>query len=86
MRAPIFTVVFALLAASVHAGTPDHSFTGYARSLDSGELLYIESHAVSGAGGELLKAQIDFPQAAQTSSAVDLAALHALPLAACGDR
>ena len=37
-----------LLAASAHAD--DSTFTGYARSLDTGELLYIESHAVSDAG------------------------------------
>jgi hypothetical protein len=50
MRESIFTVVFALFAASVRADAPDHSFTGFARSLDTGELLYIESHAVSGTG------------------------------------
>ena len=36
------------------------------------------------AGGELLEAQIDFPEAGHTGAAVDLAALRALPLASCG--
>jgi hypothetical protein len=50
MRAQLFTAVFVLLAVSARADIPIHSFTGYARSLDGSELLYIESHAVSGAG------------------------------------
>jgi hypothetical protein len=37
-----------LLASRAIAG--DASFTGYARSLDGGDLLYVESHAVSAAG------------------------------------
>jgi hypothetical protein len=37
------------MAASALA--EDYSFTGYARSLDTGELLYVESHAVSEGGG-----------------------------------
>jgi hypothetical protein len=32
------------------AGASDASFTGYARSLDRRDLLYVESHAISGAG------------------------------------
>ena len=46
------TLVAALCAmaiTSAHAG--DLTFTGYARGLDTGELLYIESHAVTDAGG-----------------------------------
>lgn len=52
MRVQFSTVVFVLLAASAGADVPDYSFTGYARSLDGRELLYIESHAVSGAGAD----------------------------------
>lgn len=40
--------VGALIAATAGAG--DSSFTGYARSLDGRDLLYVESHAVSGGG------------------------------------
>jgi hypothetical protein len=50
MRAPTLTAVFLLLAASASADEPDRAFTGYARSLDTGELLYVESHVVSGRG------------------------------------
>jgi hypothetical protein len=35
------------------------------------------------AGGVLLAAQIDFPESAQNASAVNLAALRALPLSRC---
>jgi hypothetical protein len=37
-----------LISPSAHADAL--TCTGYARSLDTGELLYVESHAVSGAG------------------------------------
>lgn len=39
----------ALFAASALAD--DVTFTGYARSLDGGELLYVETHAIADAGG-----------------------------------
>jgi hypothetical protein len=47
---PIFLAagLCGLYASAVPAA--DSSFTGYARSLDGGELLYVESHAVSGGG------------------------------------
>src|SRR5262245_61615960 len=32
------------------ASAADYTFTGYARDLDSGELLYVETHAVCAAG------------------------------------
>jgi hypothetical protein len=41
-------VLFTAVAPSAQADM--HTFTGYARSLDTGELLYVESHAVTGAG------------------------------------
>lgn len=41
-------IVLTLLAMSARAD--DYSFTGYARSLDTGELLYVESHAVTDGG------------------------------------
>jgi hypothetical protein len=48
MRTPLFiTGVLALAAAAHGAGT---TFNGYARSLDTGQLLYVESHAVSSIG------------------------------------
>ena len=50
MRACLSAVLFALLATSAHADAPDRTFTGYARSLETRELLYIESHAVRGTG------------------------------------
>ena len=50
MRSPLFArIILMLLAASARAD--DYSFTGYARSLETGELLYVESHAVSDGGG-----------------------------------
>jgi hypothetical protein len=47
--APFLAALTALCAWSARAD--DLTFTGYARSLDTGELLYVESHAVSGVGG-----------------------------------
>jgi hypothetical protein len=49
MRASSLTFTLAALAL-LSAKADALTFTGYARSLDTGELLYIESHAVSGAG------------------------------------
>lgn len=50
MRASLLVNALLTLALeSAHAG--DLTFTGYARSLDTGELLYIESHAVTDTGG-----------------------------------
>jgi hypothetical protein len=43
------TTLVTLVSASAQADAL--TFTGYARSLDTGELLYTESHAVTGAGG-----------------------------------
>jgi hypothetical protein len=49
MRSPLSAgIVLTLLAMSAYAD--DYSFTGYARSLDTGELLYVESHAVIDGG------------------------------------
>jgi hypothetical protein len=49
MRAPfLIAAVFALGVAPARG--EDLSFTGYARSLDTGELLYVESHFVVDAG------------------------------------
>lgn len=47
MRAQLIAV-FSMIGASAFAD--DRSFTGYAHSLDTGELLYIESHAISNGG------------------------------------
>lgn len=49
MRATPFVIALLTLATSAQAD--DLSFTGFARSLDTGELLYIESHAITDAGG-----------------------------------
>ena len=49
MRFPLFACTFLMLLA-ISARADDYSFTGYARSLETGELLYIESHAVSDGG------------------------------------
>jgi len=50
MRATTFVAALCAMAiTSAHAG--NLSFTGYARSLDGGELLYIETHAVADPGG-----------------------------------
>ena len=48
MRIPFLIAAFMLTSASAHAA--DRSFTGFARSLDDGKLLYVESHALSGVG------------------------------------
>ena len=49
MRSSLFArIVFMLVAVSARAD--DYSFTGYARSLDTGELLYVESHVVTDGG------------------------------------
>lgn len=48
MRTPLLAACVSLIA--VAASAADASFTGYARSLDGATLLYVESHAVSGAG------------------------------------
>jgi hypothetical protein len=48
MRAP-FTIL-GLLVLAVSAQGASATFTGYARSLDTGQLLYIESHAVNASG------------------------------------
>jgi hypothetical protein len=49
MRVPIFAAASLLImVAAAQAG--DRSFVGYARSLDNGDLLYVESHAISAAG------------------------------------
>jgi hypothetical protein len=45
---PLIAGAFCLLASLADAR--DATFTGYARSLDGRELLYVESHAVSGSG------------------------------------
>lgn len=50
MRATIFAAVLFALAPAAHAN--DFTFTGYARSLDTGELLYIETHTIADAGGD----------------------------------
>jgi hypothetical protein len=47
MRAP--ALIASLLLSAAAAGA-DHSFTGYARDLATGALLYVETHAVTGAG------------------------------------
>jgi len=44
-------IVAAFCAFAGLACARDGSFTGYARSLDGRDLLYVESHAVSGGGG-----------------------------------
>jgi len=49
MHAPLLTICACCLLASA-ASAADSSFTGYARSLDGRDLLYVESHAISGAG------------------------------------
>ena len=49
MRTQFLAVCFAGLVAGL-ASAADSSFTGYARSLDGGQLLYVESHAVAGLG------------------------------------
>lgn len=50
MRATTCAVVLSALAAGpAHAA--DLTFTGFARSLDTGDLLYVESHAVADPGG-----------------------------------
>ena len=53
MRAP--SLLFALLALFAAAQANDRSFTGYARALDTGALLYVESHFVADAGKALEK-------------------------------
>jgi hypothetical protein len=50
MRAALALLIFTTLSGA-SARADDHAFTGYARSLETGELLYIESHAVTDAGG-----------------------------------
>ncbi|HEY6123806.1 MAG TPA: hypothetical protein VIV63_04085 [Steroidobacteraceae bacterium] len=54
MRIALMRVHFSAVASFMLVATAalggDRSFTGYARSLDNGELLYVESHAVSGSG------------------------------------
>jgi hypothetical protein len=49
MRMQFLTACGFFLVASL-AGAGDASFTGYARSLDGDDLLYVESHAVAAAG------------------------------------
>jgi hypothetical protein len=49
MRTPILIAAALCLSAGL-ADANEASFTGYARSLDGRDLLYVESHAVSGAG------------------------------------
>lgn len=50
MRANNLAAAACVMAiASAHAD--DLTLTGYARSLDTGELLYVESHAIADAGG-----------------------------------
>jgi hypothetical protein len=45
------SLVLAFITASAPSAHADNlTFTGYARSLDTGQLLYVESHAVTGAG------------------------------------
>jgi hypothetical protein len=63
-RSSIFALI-TLAAASAHAD--GLSFTGYARSLDTGELLYIESHAVTNAGGPQEKRVVLYRCAADSS-------------------
>jgi hypothetical protein len=48
MRTLVFTAAFVLAAPLASAA--DATFTGFARSLDTGTLLYVESHAVTGSG------------------------------------
>jgi len=49
MRTQLLTAGAFCLFAGL-AGASDTSFTGYARSLDGRDLLYVESHAISGGG------------------------------------
>jgi len=49
MRTP-FSAGIVLMLLALSARADDYSFAGYARSLDTGELLYVESHAVSDGG------------------------------------
>ncbi len=49
MHAITFAIALTTLAGSAHAD--GLTFTGFARSLDTGELLYVESHAVTDPGG-----------------------------------
>jgi hypothetical protein len=44
---PHFVAACALLLATAFANAGDDSFIGYARSLDTGELLYTETHLIS---------------------------------------
>lgn len=60
--------IFALITLAAASAQADGiTFTGYARSLDTGELLYIESHAVTHAGGPQEKRVVLYRCAADSS-------------------
>lgn len=48
MRALAITLC---MLAAAPSGAEEHTFTGFARDLDSGALLYVETHEIRGAGG-----------------------------------
>lgn len=50
MRVTLF-IAACCVTASASAQSDNLTLTGYARSLDTGELLYVESHAIADAGG-----------------------------------
>jgi hypothetical protein len=66
MRAATHVVVLSTLAAG-SAYAADLTFTGYARSLDTGELLYLESHAVADSGGANEKRVVTYRCSAESA-------------------